>query len=173
MESRAKETAKKTAKKGKNGIVKLIFSRIFIFALLIFLQLLVLFYFFWHVNEQFKIFYDFIRIITVFLVLYIVNEKKSDPTMKMIWSIVILIIPIFGALLYLFVKFQPTSVLLRKRLEVINHRSDNYLEYKKGRRGISSETCIHSGLPVQPSRGCGLCGAVACFCLRRRIRRWE
>ena len=58
MESRAKETAKKTAKKGKNGIVKLIFSRIFIFALLIFLQLLVLFYFFWHVNEQFKIFYD-------------------------------------------------------------------------------------------------------------------
>ena len=130
MESRAKETAKKTAKKGKNGIVKLIFSRIFIFALLIFLQLLVLFYFFWHVNEQFKIFYDFIRIITVFLVLYIVNEKKSDPTMKMIWSIVILIIPIFGALLYLFVKFQPTSVLLRKRLEVINHRSDNYLEYK-------------------------------------------
>ena len=48
----------------------------------------------------------------------------------MIWSIVILIIPIFGALLYLFVKFQPTSVLLRKRLEVINHRSDNYLEYK-------------------------------------------
>lgn len=130
MESRAKETAKKTAKKGKNGIVKLIFSRIFIFALLIFLQLLVLFYFFWHVNEQFKIFYDFIRIITVFLVLYIVNEKSSDPTMKMIWSIVILIIPIFGALLYLFVKFQPTSVLLRKRLEVINHRSDNYLEYK-------------------------------------------
>ena len=114
MESRAKETAKKTAKTGKNGIVKLIFSRIFIFALLIFLQLLVLFYFFWHVNEQFKIFYDFIRIITVFLVLYIVNEKKSDPTMKMIWSIVILIIPIFGALLYLFVKFQPTSVLLRK-----------------------------------------------------------
>ena len=78
MESRAKETAKKTAKKGKNGIVKLIFSRIFIFALLIFLQLLVLFYFFWHVNEQFKIFYDFIRIITVFLVLYIVNEKKSE-----------------------------------------------------------------------------------------------
>ena len=100
MESRAKETAKKTAKKGKNGIVKLIFSRIFIFALLIFLQLLVLFYFFWHVNEQFKIFYDFIRIITVFLVLYIVNEKSSDPTMKMIWSIVILIIPIFGAFLY-------------------------------------------------------------------------
>lgn len=36
----------------------------------------------------------------------------------------------FGALFYLFVKFQPTSVLLRKRLEVINHRSDNYLEYK-------------------------------------------
>ena len=40
MESRAKETAKKTAKKGKNGIVKLIFSRIFIFDMLIFLKLL-------------------------------------------------------------------------------------------------------------------------------------
>lgn len=116
MESRAKETAKKTAKKGKNGIVKLIFSRIFIFALLIFLQLLVLFYFFWHVNEQFKIFYDFIRIITVFLVLYIVNEKKSDPTMKMIWSIVILIIPIFGALLYLFVKISTYICAVKKKI---------------------------------------------------------
>ena len=75
MESRAKETAKKTAKKGKNGIVKLIFSRIFIFALLIFLQLLVLFYFFWHVNEQFKIFYDFIRIITVFWFFILLMKK--------------------------------------------------------------------------------------------------
>lgn len=128
MESKARETAKRTAKKGKKGIVTLIFSRIFIFAVLVLAQVFILAFFFWHVNEEYKFFYDIIKGLSFILTLYIVNEN-SDPTMKMIWAIVILLIPVFGALLYLYVKFQPSSVILRKRLETINAKSDRYLTY--------------------------------------------
>ena len=76
MESRAKETAKKTAKKGKMGLLSL-YSAVYLFLPCLFFCNFLYCSTFWHVNEQFKIFYDFIRIITVFLVLYIVNEKNQ------------------------------------------------------------------------------------------------
>lgn len=128
MEINAAETAKETAKKGKKGIVTLIFSRIFIFALMLLLQILILMFFFWHVNAEFKILYNILKMLSILLTLYVVNEK-SDPTMKMIWAIIILIIPVFGVLLYVYVKFQLGSIVLRKRLEEINIKSEKYLPF--------------------------------------------
>lgn len=119
--------AAETAKKGKKGIVTLIFSRIFIFALMLFIQLVILAFFFWHVNEQYKVLYDILKILSIILTLYIVNEQ-ADPTMKLIWAIFILIIPVFGTLMYLYVKFQLGSLLLKIRLDDINKKSDSYLE---------------------------------------------
>ena len=87
-------------KKGKNGIIKLIFSRIFLFVLLILLQVLVFAMLILNVNENFQIVYKIINVLSLFVVVYIISERDTDPTMKLIWAVLIMAIPIFGTLLY-------------------------------------------------------------------------
>ena len=67
-----------------------------------------------------------ITILQILVVIYIVNDK-SDPTMKLIWVIFIMIVPAFGILMYLYFMLQPGSILLKKKLEHIDVRSDRYL----------------------------------------------
>lgn len=114
-------------KKGKKGIVTLIFSRIFMFAIMILLQIIFLCAILLNVNESIQFFYNLITILGFFLVIYIVSERDTDPTMKIIWVVLILAIPIFGASLYLYVKFQFSSMVLKKRIENVNEITGGYL----------------------------------------------
>lgn len=114
-------------KKGKNGIIKLIFSRIFLFALLILLQVLVFAMLILNVNENFQIVYKIINVLSLFVVVYIISERDTDPTMKLIWAVLIMAIPIFGTLLYLYVKFQLSSIVLKKAIENVNEITGGYL----------------------------------------------
>ena len=47
--------------------------------------------------------------------------------MKLIWVIFIMIVPAFGILMYLYFMLQPGSIVLKKKLEHIDVRSDRYL----------------------------------------------
>lgn len=115
----------KTKTKGKNGLATFLFSRIFIFGLMIALQVGVFLLLAYNATIN-KTFSYIIVVVQILLVIYIVNDK-SDPTMKLIWVIFIMFVPGFGVLMYLYAKFQPTSIMLRKRIEHINLKSQRYL----------------------------------------------
>lgn len=148
-----------TTKKGKKGIVTLVFSRIFLFCLMLLLQIIFLFMLVFNVNSNFQIIYKIMNLLSYGLVVYIINERKTDPTMKLIWIVLILAIPFFGTTLYLYVKFQPSSRVLKKRIENINEITGGYLAPKeemyrslkiedRESYGIASYIFDYAGYPI-------------------------
>lgn len=47
--------------------------------------------------------------------------------MKMIWIVLLIVTPTLGVLMYLYIKFQVGSFVLKKRLKKIDNRSERYL----------------------------------------------
>lgn len=115
-----------TKSKGKKGIATFLFSRIFIFGLMVLLQVLFMVLLAYNATLS-KGFNSVVIILQILLVIYLVNDK-TDPTMKLIWVIFIMFVPALGVMMYLYVKFQPGSIKLRKRIESIDLKSKKYLQ---------------------------------------------
>ena len=112
--------------KGKKGLAAFLFSRIFIFGLMVALQVLLFVLFAYNASIS-KGMSFLITVLQFFIIIYIVNDK-SDPTMKLIWVIFIMFLPALGILMYLYFMFEPGSILLKKKLEHIDIRSERYLQ---------------------------------------------
>ncbi len=116
----------KTKQKGKTGLATFLFSRIFIFGLMVALQVMIFVFLAYNASANKYVSY-FVILLQFILVIYIVNDK-SDPTMKLIWVIFIMFVPALGILMYLYAKFQPGAAHLKKRLENIYIKSERYLQ---------------------------------------------
>lgn len=111
---------------GKKGLIHMIFSRFGIILLLLVIQILFLFGLFFKFRQLAP---HYIGISTVFYVLMIVAVVNSDndPTAKITWLVVMVIMPIFGGLLYLFMQFEIGHKALKKRLSKIIDETKNEL----------------------------------------------
>jgi cardiolipin synthase len=112
--------------KGKKGLATFLFSRIFIFGVMILLQI-ILFMMLAYNASDLKILSNLIVVFQFIIVIYILNDT-SDPTMKLVWIIFMMFTPLFGILMYIYVRIQPGSIKLRKRLENIDLKSERYLK---------------------------------------------
>lgn len=115
----------KMERTGKKGLATFLFSRTFMFGLMVLSQLGIFLLLAYNAAISKNISY-FVTILQIVLVIYIVNDK-SDPTMKLIWVIFIMLLPALGTLMYLYVRLQPGSHKLKKRLEHIDLKSKRYL----------------------------------------------
>ncbi len=115
--------------KGKKNIGTVLFSRSFIFLVMILLQLALIALLSYNMSVS-KTVNHFLMVLQFVLVVYIVNEK-SDPTMKLIWVVFIMFLPAMGTLMYVYVRIQPGTFFLRKKLEHIDMKSERYLSMKK------------------------------------------
>ena len=86
-------------KKGKTGLVHAIFSRLGLILLLLALQVLALFGVFQWFEEFLPYIWGGTVLFTAFMVLYLLGSRL-DPTAKITWLIVIMLLPVFGALLF-------------------------------------------------------------------------
>ncbi len=68
-----------------------------------------------------------LTLVSLFVVLYIV-KTRSDPSYKLTWSILILLMPIFGGLFYLLFGLQPSSNRLRRRMTSLEAAARPYLK---------------------------------------------
>lgn len=105
-------------KKGQKGIMYALFSRMGIMLILLVLQVLMLL-------SLFQWFKDFLphvlggtALFTVCMVLYLINSQ-IDPTAKITWLIVIMLVPVFGALLFWYTQSETGHRAEKKRLESI------------------------------------------------------
>ena len=80
-------------------LLKLIFSRVVITALLIILQVLVLALVAWNLNEYVVYFHRMFFVVSLMVLVYIINRKES-PSYKLPWVFLIFIFPIIGVPLY-------------------------------------------------------------------------
>ena len=86
-------------KKGKKGIAHILFSRMGLFLFLMVLQAVFLCsIFFWFEGLWFHA-YSGMVVFSLLMVLYLLNSR-INPTAKITWLIIMMLMPVFGALLY-------------------------------------------------------------------------
>ncbi len=105
-------------KKGQKGFFYAVFSRVGIMMVLLVLQALFLFMAFFRFAQFLPHVLGSTAVFTVFMVLYLINSR-IDPTAKITWLIVIMLLPVFGALLFWYTQSEVGHRSLRKRLETL------------------------------------------------------
>lgn len=92
-------------KKGQNGILHAVFSRMGLFVLLLILQVLFLVSAYQWFREFRPHIISGMAVLTVIMVLYLLN-CCLDPTAKITWLVIVMLTPVFGALLYFYTKLD-------------------------------------------------------------------
>lgn len=139
-------------------IFRLIFGRTFIVLLSVLFQALFFFLLVYRLSENFVIFYSISMVLTAVVVIYIINDK-NNPSFKLAWMIPVLVFPVFGSILYIYMKIQLDSYIINRRLtRIIGDTKkfipqyDNVLEELEndnvGERNFSEYMDKFGGYPV-------------------------
>ncbi len=118
-------------KKSKKGIHRIIFSRTGIITLLFLLNVGFLFALFLKFEDFLPHAYGGGAILTVCMVIYLINSRM-DPTAKITWLILIMLLPVFGSLLYLFTRADIGHKTVKKKLKKIYKASSGLLGSNDG-----------------------------------------
>ena len=89
----------------KHYAKRILFSGVWITALLILIEFFMLLALFWRFTEYSGFIFEAMIIGGVAVMIYIINEK-SNPAYKIAWIIPIMLFPLVGSMLYLFVKLN-------------------------------------------------------------------
>ena len=114
-------------KKGKRGMLRVVFSRLGIFVVLLLIQLFIpVALSSWF--SQYIPHYISINAAFIFaMVLYLLNSS-FDPTAKITWLILIMMAPFFGAIMLLYTRTDLGHRAIKKRLEIINDETSKSLK---------------------------------------------
>lgn len=126
-------------KRGQKGILHAIFSRFGLILLLLILQIFILFGIF----QWFEEFLPHILGGTVFftaaMVIYLLNSE-INPTAKITWLIVIMLLPVFGVLLYLYTQSEIGHRALKARMnQIIANTKESIPQSKEIMEKFSAE----------------------------------
>lgn len=103
-------------KKGQKGIIHAIFSRLGIIVLLLLVQVFFLFSVFTWFGDLVPHFWGGTIAFSACIVLYLINSS-IDPTAKITWLIIIMLMPVFGALLFWFTQSEVGHRALKSRVD--------------------------------------------------------
>ena len=108
--------------KGQNALIKLIFSRVMLTAILMIVQIIFWIWIFGKMGAYSKwVLYSF-NILAAVLVVIIINSDEN-PAFKMTWMLPLCLVPFFGAMLYLFIQVNPARMGMKKGLHRIRLKS--------------------------------------------------
>lgn len=110
---------------GKRSLLSIIFGRTAIIILLLALQFAGIFAMFVHFERYIEIAYGGLAVVSAVMAVYVANTK-DNPAIKLSWTALILVAPVFGSLLYLFVHKEIGHRIMRRRLEKILEETKNY-----------------------------------------------
>lgn len=113
--------------KSKRGFFYILFSRLGVVLILLLLQVGVLFSLFRMFEEILPYIYGGAVVLIFVAVTYLINSRM-DPTAKITWLIVVMIMPVFGVLLYVYTQSEIGHRLERKRIDELNKRYCGYLK---------------------------------------------
>ena len=125
-----KSAGMRLLKKGKKGLLSVVFSRFWIMALLVVLQFIVLFasiFWFGEYRQQ----YDVIKnLFVAIMVLYMLNHPMNSNA-KITWLVLVMLFPVFGALLFWFTQLEIGHRMEKARLEQIIDSTKNSIQQDK------------------------------------------
>ena len=104
----------------KQGILRLVFSRVFIFALVVILQIALMVTVYTHFTEKMPILLTIQWIFAFIMTVYLFNSE-SDASSKLTWMLVISILPFAGAAMLFWTKLnfghRLESELVKKEIQ--------------------------------------------------------
>lgn len=118
---------KKWDKKTWGKFLRIIFGRTAFVVLFLLVQFIVLLGAFQWLNDHVLYIYGGFTLLSAFVVLYIIN-KRQNPSYQLAWVIPVLVIPVFGAMFYLFVELQIGTRLIAKSLNAAIKETEPFLE---------------------------------------------
>lgn len=102
-------------KKSKKGIMHLVFGRTGILMGFLLLQLLLLFVGLRVLAEYVYVFFGG-YLVFGFTILLIILNRTDNPSFQLAWASLVLLFPVFGGLLYLYVELQPGTAMMKARI---------------------------------------------------------
>ena len=113
--------------KGIKSIKTVIFGRTLIVIGAFRIQFALLISCFLWMREYSLMVYTGFSILGMAVILHIFNSR-GNPDFKLVWMLPILLFPVFGALFYLYISFQPGTGYIYRRLTMLGHQSKKYLK---------------------------------------------
>jgi len=121
-------------KKGRRGLWRMLFSRAGLIAILMLLQVALFVTIALYLQDFVPHYVIFSGVFTAVMGLYLINSNH-DPSAKITWLLVILLLPVFGGLLYLYTRSDVGHRILRDRYADLT---------RKNRRSLAqSETALN------------------------------
>lgn len=115
----------KKLEKGKKGFFGIIYGRAAVVILLMVIQIALIFVFYNWLSEYVYFLNTALTILGFLLVVHIIN-KKENPAFMLTWVILILVVPVFGTLLYLFVELQIGNKWINAKLQTMHVSTKKY-----------------------------------------------
>ena len=128
----------KKKKEGHPYIRRILFSGAWITALLIVIQFLMLIGTFYAFVEYSHFILEAMTITGVIVMFYIINER-ANPAYKIAWIVPIMLFPLVGSMLYLFVKFNFGNVAAKGILQKNIKETE---KYAKTRENVKTEMAL-------------------------------
>lgn len=119
-----------TVQKGKKGISRVIFGRTAMVFVFLLLQLTFMVFGYILLAQKWYFVNGAVTALALAEVVYLMNQR-SNPAFKLAWIIVILALPIFGSMLYLFVETQVATKWINARLQKMHLYSKKYWKQDK------------------------------------------
>ncbi len=115
-------------KKGKKGLLQLVFSRVGIVIVFLLLQILMLLAFFQYVSTNYvHVFYGGAIVVTIFGYMFLLNSS-SDGSVKLTWMILFTVLPIIGIFFYFYMRLELGHRLEKRRLIRLKNESNNLIQ---------------------------------------------
>ena len=105
--------SEKTIHKGKRSLLRIVFSRTMLITLLLILNFLYLFSVIFDLFKYVPVLFGSMVVFTAVMELMVLNSP-NDVDVKLTWAVVVAVLPLLGAVLYLFVRFDLGNRLNRK-----------------------------------------------------------
>lgn len=115
-------------KKGKKGLLQLVFSRVGIVIVFLLLQILMLLAFFQYVSTNYiHVFYGGAIVVTIFGYMFLLNSS-SDGSVKLTWMVLFTVLPIIGIFFYFYMRLELGHRLEKRRLIRLKNESNNLIQ---------------------------------------------
>ena len=121
--------------KSKRGALRILFGRTSVIILLLVVQFAGLFAIFAYFERYVSLAYGGFAVISLFMAVYITNSS-DNPAIKLSWIVLIMLVPVFGTLLYFFVHKDIGHRLMYRQLEKVLEQTKPYI---RPQASLSSE----------------------------------
>lgn len=105
--------------RGRRGVSHVIFGRTGVLIVCLLAEVLLLFLMLHYVAQYIYLVFG-THIVFSFLILLLILNRVEHPSFQLAWASLVLLFPIFGGLLYLYIKLQPGMKILGRRMQEID-----------------------------------------------------